>query len=199
MTPETSFCSECGRPTPTAELARFGDRLVCGYCKDAYAQKLREGVPAVNAVRYGGFWIRFVAYIIDGIVLYLVASIVEYAVYGSISLPTGPADPNNPFAAITAMLPQLAGRMAISTAISLAYFALFWWKLGATPGMLAFGLRVVRPNGAPIGPGRAVGRYFAILLNMFTLYIGFIIAGFDKEKRGLHDMICDTRVIYSRG
>ena len=25
--------------------------------------------------------------------------------------------------------------------------------------------------------------------------IGFIIAGFDSEKRAMHDMICDTRVI----
>ena len=26
--------------------------------------------------------------------------------------------------------------------------------------------------------------------------IGYIIAGVDKEKRGLHDMLCDTRVVY---
>lgn len=28
-----------------------------------------------------------------------------------------------------------------------------------------------------------------------TCLIGYIIAGFDKEKRGLHDMICRTRVV----
>ena len=31
------------------------------------------------------------------------------------------------------------------------------------------------------------------------LEIGCIIAGFDSEKRSLHDRICDTRVIYKRG
>jgi len=46
--------------------------------------------------------------------------------------------------------------------------------------------------------GQAVGRYLAYLLNSFTLLIGFIIAGFDTEKRALHDRICDTRVVYSR-
>ncbi len=196
MTPETTFCSECGRPTPTGELARFGDRLICGYCKDAYAQKLREGVPAQNVVRYGGFWIRFVAYFIDSIIVSIGGSVIQLAIFG---LPTVAApDPNNPFGPLMALMPQLVGRMAVGTVLSLVYFVLFWWKLGASPGMLAFGLRVVRPTGAPIGLGRCIGRYFAMLLNMFTLYIGFIIAGFDREKRGLHDMICDTRVIYTR-
>ena len=46
--------------------------------------------------------------------------------------------------------------------------------------------------------GRAVGRYFAQWLSAFILYIGYIIAGFDSEKRALHDHICDTRVIYTR-
>jgi len=196
MTPETTFCSECGRPTPTGELARFGDRLICGYCKDAYAQKLREGVPAQNVVRYGGFWIRFVAYFIDSIIVSIGGSVIQLAIFG---LPTVPApDPNNPFGPLMSLMPQLVGRMAVGTVLSLVYFTLFWWKLGASPGMMAFGLRVVRPTGAPIGLGRAIGRYFAMLLNMFTLYIGFIIAGFDREKRGLHDMICDTRVIHTR-
>lgn len=65
MTPQTYYCSECGRPAAPEELARFGDRLVCPNCKNAYAQKLREGVAPAGAVRYGGFWLRFVAYLID--------------------------------------------------------------------------------------------------------------------------------------
>ena len=44
MIPEVRYCSECGRPTAPDELAHFGDRLVCGFCKDLFAQKLREGV-----------------------------------------------------------------------------------------------------------------------------------------------------------
>jgi uncharacterized RDD family membrane protein YckC len=54
---------------------------------------------------------------------------------------------------------------------------------------------VVRPDGRPVDLGRAFGRYFAKILSAFILLIGYIIAGFDSEKRALHDMICDTRVI----
>jgi uncharacterized RDD family membrane protein YckC len=46
---------------------------------------------------------------------------------------------------------------------------------------------------------RAFGRYFAKMLSWFTLAIGFIIAGFDVEKRALHDYICSTRVIRTVG
>jgi len=36
------------------------------------------------------------------------------------------------------------------------------------------------------------------MLSGMTLGIGYILAAFDAEKRGLHDMICDTRVIRAR-
>jgi len=71
----------------------------------------------------------------------------------------------------------------------------FVYKLGATPGKMALGLKVIRPGGGPVGLGRAVGRYFGKMLSAMALFIGYIIVGFDSEKRGMHDMICDTRVI----
>ena len=55
-------------------------------------------------------------------------------------------------------------------------------RVGATPGKMVLGLKVVRPNGAPVSLGRAVGRYFAKLLSSLTFCIGFIIAGFDSKS-----------------
>ena len=63
---------------------------------------------------------------------------------------------------------------------------------------MALGLKIIRADGGPLSIGLAVGRYLAYILDGFTLLIGFIIAGFDAEKRSLHDRICDTRVIYSK-
>jgi uncharacterized RDD family membrane protein YckC len=60
---------------------------------------------------------------------------------------------------------------------------------------MALDLKVVRPDGGPISLGRAVGRYFAKIVSGIILMIGYIMAGFDSEKRALHDMMCDTRVI----
>ena len=85
MTPQqVYYCSECGRQTPPEELARFGDRLVCSYCKNTYAQKLREGVAPVTAMRYGGFWLRFVAVLIDGIILAIPIGILEVVIFGAV-------------------------------------------------------------------------------------------------------------------
>jgi uncharacterized RDD family membrane protein YckC len=198
MAPETRYCSECGRAAAADELAHFGDRLVCPYCKDAYAQKLREGVAPAAVVSYGGFWIRFVAYLIDTIILMVAMGIVQFAVLGSfMSFPH--FDPQTrPETLIAPMLGMIGVLSLFSIAIGCTYESFFVFKYGATPGKMALSLKVVRPNGEPVDLGRAVGRYFGKILSGIILYIGYIIAGFDSEKKALHDMICDTRVIRTR-
>jgi uncharacterized RDD family membrane protein YckC len=57
---------------------------------------------------------------------------------------------------------------------------------------------VVRSDGESLGWGISVGRYFMYLVSSIILSIGCIMAGFDNEKRALHDRVCDTRVIYKR-
>jgi uncharacterized RDD family membrane protein YckC len=206
MTPQTNYCSECGRPAAPEELARFGDRLVCPNCKNAYAQKLREGVAPAGFMRYGGFWMRFVAYLIDsvivGIPMGILAMLVMAMLGGSMVAMTRLGPNPAPEEALAAMVPMF-GAMAVlgllGTAIYCAYEAFFIVKYGATPGKMAMGLKVIRPDGSGIRVGRAIGRHFSKVLSGMILYIGYIMIGFDGEKRGLHDMICDTRVIKTRG
>lgn len=81
--------------------------------------------------------------------------------------------------------------------IGATYEIYFISQQGATPGKMACGLRVVTPEGGRI-VGRAIGRYFAKFLSAIILCIGYIMIAFDAEKRGLHDQICDTRVIKVR-
>jgi uncharacterized RDD family membrane protein YckC len=83
----------------------------------------------------------------------------------------------------------------VNTLIGAAYEGFFVSRVGATPGKMALSLKVVRPDGGPISLGRAIGRYFAKWLSSITFCIGYILAGFDAEKRAMHDMIVDTRVI----
>jgi len=198
MAQETRYCSECGRATPADELARFGDRMVCPICKDVYTQKLREGVRPAAVVQYGGFWIRFVAYLIDAIILGIVTSIIQFLTVGSLFTVPRIEPGDNPFAALGPLMAVMGTATLISMAINCAYETFFIARLGATPGKMALGLKVVRPNGGPVDVGRAFGRYFAKILSGLILCIGYIMIGFDGEKRGLHDMICDTRVIRIR-
>ena len=59
------------------ELIPFGSSFVCATCKETFAHKLREGVNVGGAVRYGGFWIRFVAILIDGAVMVTVSMLLS--------------------------------------------------------------------------------------------------------------------------
>jgi uncharacterized RDD family membrane protein YckC len=58
-------------------------------------------------------------------------------------------------------------------------------------------LKIVRPDGERITYARAFGRYFAERLSILIVWVGYMMAGWDEEKRALHDRIADTRVIHS--
>jgi uncharacterized RDD family membrane protein YckC len=194
---DTRYCSECGRPFPASQLTSYGDVSVCAQCQPAYSQRLRG-----SGRHFGGFWIRYLAIIIDVIIVGAVGFIIRIPLglaMGGVGLSLGRnPDPSQVFAALPALL-SLAGLSGlIQVALSLAYEVYFLSTKGATPGKMALGLKVTRADGGPISPGLAAGRYFARWLSWLTLCIGFIIAGFDSEKRSLHDHICGTRVVYVR-
>jgi uncharacterized RDD family membrane protein YckC len=198
--PDIRYCSQCGQPSPLDQLARFGDTLVCPNCKNTYVQKIREGVaPFRPAFVYGGFWIRFAAVFIDGIILGVASGAVQLLLVGSVYRPLPgmreQLPPDQVLAVLGAAMGTLAISMLVNIAIGSTYEAVFISRVGATPGKMVLGLKVVRPNGAPVSLGRAFGRYFAKILSSLTFCIGYIIAGFDSEKRAMHDMIVDTRVV----
>jgi len=197
--PGTLYCAECGRPTAADDLARFGDLLICPVCKDSYAQKLREGVAPATPFEFGGFWVRFAAVLIDGIILMVAGTIVQYAFLGNVTQRMQPPAPGTPPSVfLSAFVGFMALAWGLNTFVSGMYESLFIGYLGATPGKMALSLKVVRPDGSPIGLGRSVGRYFAKMLSGLILGIGYLMAAFDSEKRALHDQICDTRVIRVR-
>ena len=195
---DSRYCSECGRPFPASQLTSYGDISVCGQCQPAYSQRLREG----GARRFAGFWIRFLALIIDAIILGVVGAVIRIplglAMGGmGLSMSRNP-DPSQVFAALPGIMGLIGLTWLIQVALSLAYEVYFLSTRGATPGKMALGLKVTRADGGPISAGLAAGRFFAKYLSGLTLCIGFLIAAFDREKRSLHDHICQTRVVFAR-
>jgi uncharacterized RDD family membrane protein YckC len=183
----TLYCSQCGQPYPSEELVRFGPATVCANCKDIYAQRLRETGQVAGTRVYAGFWIRFVAVLIDTLAL----TIVNFAIQSVTATRIRPGDINN----LALVMSSIGLSFAISMTIQLLYEAFFLVRFGATPGKMVFGLKVITPEGGGISWGRAIGRFFAKILSGITLSIGYIMAGFDPEKRALHDYIAGTRVI----
>jgi len=180
-------CAECGRSFAVDEVIAYAGKHVCGECKATFFQRIKEGATLPGEFTYGGFWIRFAARFLDGIILYVVGFVMQLTMASVM-----PSD--NPEGALSLLVVYLL----VSFGIGIGYPTFFLGKYGATPGKMAAGLKVVRPDGEPITYLRAFGRYFAELLSGFIFLIGYIMAAFDDEKRALHDRICDTRVIRTR-
>jgi len=122
-------------------------------------------------MRYGGFWIRALAYIIDGILIGVVVGILTLT-----------SDP--------------AARNTVSTIVGWLYFALMESSARqATLGKSLLGLAVTDTSGRRISFLRATGRHFAKILSAIILFIGFIMVAFDARKQGLHDKLADTLVV----
>jgi uncharacterized RDD family membrane protein YckC len=149
------------------------------------------------ATPFAGFWIRVVAKIIDLIILAILLKVVG-RVMGFVEFDLRALASMSDPAQIAAVMDELGRQCGVQLVIELAYSWIFLKKFAATPGKLALGLKVVRADGSPITTGQIVGRYFASWLCVITLGIGYVVAAFDDEKRGLHDHLAGTRVIKKR-
>jgi uncharacterized RDD family membrane protein YckC len=154
------------------------------------------GDSAVGSLlRYAGVGIRFGARFIDGLVYLVPFVIVVLLIMPSFLQTAG----NNPLAFNGLFLLPALG-------FSLIYEVLMLRYRGATLGKMACGLRVVRPDGGGLGWGVSFGRYFMYnvvissipVVNWILLLTTAIMVGTDDQSRGLHDRVCDTRVIHTR-
>lgn len=141
---------------------------------------------------YAGFWIRLGAYLIDGILLYIVNRIIGMVFGVSVGAMSG----FDESAGETVQTGAVLIAYLVIMVANIAYFAVFESSARqATPGKMALGLIVTDLNGDRISFGRALGRYFAKIISSLILLIGFIMIGFTERKQGLHDMIAGTLVL----
>ena len=134
--------------------------------------------PAIEEkqLNYAGFWIRTGAYLIDGILLWVV-QVVMAIMLGQ--------------AAILASV--------ISIFLTVGYFAIMESSANqATLGKMAVGIKVGDYNGGQLSFGNALGRYFAKILSALILCIGFMMVGWDDKNQGLHDKLANTYVFYAK-
>jgi uncharacterized RDD family membrane protein YckC len=144
---------------------------------------------APRQFRYAGFWIRFLARLIDGVLLYIVILPVTFLVMGMSAFDPSRQDFDSAFLARQMLL------TLFNLVLAAGYEVFFLGNYSATPGKMAIGKKVILADGSRLTYGRALARHLSTYISFFTLMIGYIIAAFDDEKRALHDRICDTRVV----
>jgi uncharacterized RDD family membrane protein YckC len=155
-------------------------------------QSPRRPIGSVAGLAYGGFWIRTLAYLIDALILTAIGLAISLATGVAFVTVQTQQFRTGTFTSMSIFVgPTLPGFL-----IYLVYFAGLWALRGQTIGMALFGLRILRASdGSRIGPGRAVGRFFGLLLSFFVFLIGVIWVAADARKQGWHDKLARTVVV----
>ena len=141
-------------------------------------------------VSYAGFWVRLAAYCIDSVIVFAGLLFVRLFISGITAALEGTALGGN-------VLFQYTLKDILLYVFHVLYFILCTYLTGTTLGKRAMNLRVVsadwgqRLSLLDVVYRETVGRFLCSL----SIGIGYII---DREKRGIHDMLCDTRVIYAK-
>ncbi|MCD4789243.1 MAG: RDD family protein [Bacteroidales bacterium] len=152
-------------------------------------------------VEYAGFWWRFLAYIIDEIILSFIEFIIILPILGIFGLSIfGLAESGYNEEEMLMFLGPMFGILfliiMISIAINWLYFAIMESsKTQGTLGKMLLKIKVTDYNGERISFARATGRYFGKIISGMILMIGYIMAGFTDRKQALHDMMASCYVI----
>lgn len=143
------------------------------------------GYGAVATTAYAGFWRRFVALLIDGILLGIVGGILS-AVLG---LGAGTAEGGS------AAFNFGTGGTLLNVVLDLIYFTLMIGLLGKTVGGMALGIKVVPVDGGAVGIGKALIRAIVAYISGFVLLIGYLWMLWDGKKQTWHDKAAGTIVV----
>ncbi|MDD5165258.1 MAG: RDD family protein [Candidatus Pacebacteria bacterium] len=141
--------------------------------------------PPVN-VKYAGFWVRFVAIMVDSLIIAIPIAMTQFLL-GLILI-------KNPGSAT-----QTAGALSyvVSLLLTWTYFTLMTYYSGATLGKMLVGITVKSDSFEKLSFGKVLLREtLGKFVSQIILCIGFIIAGFTAKKQGLHDMFAHSVVIY---
>lgn len=144
-----------------------------------------------NPTIYGGFFVRLAAYLVDLIISGLALVIIKLPMF-FVKLGNPDMILVQPFFFNYSVWDIFIYLLATS------YFIILTYTTGATLGKRLFNLKVVSADGEKLSLldviyRETIGRYLCSVI----IYVGYLLVGLDKEKKGLHDMLCDTRVIYT--
>jgi uncharacterized RDD family membrane protein YckC len=209
----TTFCTSCGAPVSNLAANAPGAGAVAapgsmpvvapgaGYPPAGYAAPGAVPMAWAPPVPYAGFWLRAVAYLIDCLIM----GIVAVPIIIVLAVLTGAS------ATIHGLSEDNAEQALAGASVAMFLFVMFVVLLGGiwlyyaltessawqgTVGKKMLGLIVTDMDGRRVTFGRATGRYFSrIVTGLVPLMFGYILAGITAKKQALHDLIASTLVL----
>ena len=150
---------------------------------------------------YAGFWLRFVAFIIDSIIL-SVLYLLLFRPLSEFLLPVRydfvELDLNQRISAVPIWsLGSYFGYAEFFLIIISIFYHAFMEssRYQASLGKLALELRVINYEGEQLDFGKALLRNASKTISSIILMAGYLMVGFTARKQALHDVIANTLVV----
>ncbi len=183
--------SDLAHWTPAARYAELQQALA----------RLQASVspPALNqALRAAGFWPRLGAYLLDRVVLVMLFGMV--CQWKHWVVPVLPEVVNKETFQHFMDEYIVFARMVSPCLflLTVLYDVLLNGTFGATLGKMAVGAKIIGADGSPLGYGRALLRSLAARFTEMAFFIGYLGILLRPDKRGLHDLLAGTRVVFQR-
>jgi uncharacterized RDD family membrane protein YckC/TM2 domain-containing membrane protein YozV len=166
-------------------------------------------IPSTPAA--AGFWIRVAATVIDSVIVGMAAGIISTVIVMAIpeyrtellATSQGETLSADHDQASTADKDELTASDKVNGFVYLVLALLYEiilpvTRFHATPGKMVLGLAIYTNDYRPISLGRSIVRSLSSFLSLLPLGIGFMMAGWNKDKKALHDFIAGTKVVYAR-
>jgi uncharacterized RDD family membrane protein YckC len=142
-----------------------------------------EATLSPEPVHYVGFWMRYLAYALDSLILFFIEHMVTVVF---------------PLRIVDGAWNLYYGWWLRTTVLGFLYFGVLQPKMQGTIGKKALGIVVVDEKFKPMDIGTGILRYILFVIFNIPLCIGAIWAAFDSRKQGLHDKLAKTFVIRTR-
>lgn len=187
-------CASCGSPA-------LPDGDFCLFCGDVLTESGRhlavrtQGstiVPISESREYAGFWRRVWAGTIDVCLEIIVALLVAFlidAIFKLVGRAFGIGEESAAYVTGFTFIVLLAVGGWLYAALSESS------RHRATIGKRIMHLQVVNAEGGKLTFNQASVRHVMKFLSLFTLGVGFLMAGFSKRRQALHDLPSDCLVI----
>lgn len=171
-------------------------RIITGRLKDKQGEDLSTAQPYADQPN-AGFWVRFSAITIDGLLLWLIQTVFLVLPLMAYMYNIGAFTQSDP-AAIAAQMAPIA--MLVNAALLILYVGYFVGltagKHQGTYGKRSMGIYVRKRDGGRVWYGHSLVRFVGYFISWIPLGLGYLMAGFSKRKLALHDLIAGTEVVY---